>query len=393
MSEASQEGAPSKAHDVAPALSELKTPCALVDAEIVERNTSRMAETASRLGVALRPHLKTHKCIEVGRLQVRGHFGGVTVSTLAEARFFADHGFRDITWAFPLPPGQLDEVFGLADRVDQFQVLLDHEVTRARVEEETARRGRPLSVLLKVDCGYHRAGVDPRDPESLALAQRIVATPGIDFRGVLTHAGHSYDARTPDEIRIVSRQERDEVVAFARRLRQAGIEVPTVSLGSTPTLCVPAEHLEGVTEVRPGNYAFFDLFQVAVGACRREDVAFSVLATVVGHYPEQRKLLINAGALALSKDLGASHVFPDGGFGRVVSVDGGTEYPDWKITSLSQEHGQVIVPKADALSAFPVGSPLRILPNHSCLTAALFDVYHVVRGNEIIDAWRPIRCW
>ncbi|MEQ8763281.1 MAG: alanine racemase [Planctomycetota bacterium] len=371
----------------------LKTPCALVDPRVVERNTRRMSETAHRLGVRLRPHVKTHKCLEAGRLQVRGHFGGITVSTLAEARFFAEGGFDNITWAFPLPPDQLDEVFELSAKLKAFHVLVDQAETVEALAREASRRGRTIATLLKVDCGYHRAGVDPADPASVRLAARIAGAEGLRFEGVLTHGGHSYAAKTLDEIRAVSRQERDEVVGFAQKLRAAGLEVPTVSLGSTPTLCVPAEHLDGVTEVRPGNYAFFDLFQVEIGSCALEDVAFSVLATVVAHYPAQRKLMINAGALALSKDLGADHLGGERGYGRIVSMDGAEAFPDFRLQSLSQEHGQVTVPSAESLSAFPVGSKIRIIPNHSCMTAALFETYHLVEDGRVTGEWRPTRLW
>lgn len=365
----------------------LATPCALVDLDAVERNTSRMAERMARLGVRLRPHVKTHKTIEAAKLQVRGHFGGITVSTLAEARFFADAGFRDITWAFPLPPDRVDDVAALSAKA-RVNVLVDHEDALAAIEA----RGARLPAFLKVDCGDHRAGVDPSKPESVAFAARLARSRHVEFLGLLTHAGHSYECRTVGEIRDVARQERDVVVGFADRLRSKGIEVREVSVGSTPTMA-HVERLDGVTETRPGNYVFYDAFQAAIGSCAIEDCAFSVLATVAGNYPAQGKLIVTAGALALSKDAGPRHIDPECGYGVIASADGSVRVPHLRLRDLSQEHGQVYGRNAADIVEFPVGARLRIIPNHSCLAAACHDTYVVVRRGEVVAEWRPVRGW
>jgi D-serine deaminase-like pyridoxal phosphate-dependent protein len=151
-----------------------------------------------------------------------------------------------------------------------------------------------------------------------------------------------------------------------------------------------ADSLDGIDEIRPGNYAFFDAFQATIGSCSLDAVAFSVLATVVSAFPEQHRAVIDAGALALSKDPGPTHVDPDCGFGRIVTVDDQHPLPGLHLISLSQEHGGIEGPGTAALRP---GTRLRILPNHSCLTAACFDRYHVVRGTEIVDEWRPFRVW
>lgn len=353
-------------------LDELKTPCAIVDLDVVERNTARMAERMTKLGVRLRPHVKTHKCVEAARLQVRGHFGGITVSTLAEARHFKKAGFDDITYAFPLAVSRIEEAAELGVRV-----VIDQEETLAEIEKRELR----LPAYLKVDCGYHRAGVDPDRPESVALARRLARS--LDFRGILTHAGHSYASRTAEEIRAVARAERDVMVAFAKKLREAGCDPKEISVGSTPTMSV-VEDLSGVTEARPGNYVFYDAFQASIGSCRIEDAALSVLASVVGRYPAQKKILVDAGALALSKDAGPTHVDAECGYGAIFGLDG--RRFDGTIFALSQEHGQV---RGDA----PVGAKLRIAANHSCLTAAMYDRYAVVRGGEVVDEWKPVRGW
>ncbi len=373
-------------------LEEARTPCAFVDLDNLERNAAWASDKARRLGVRLRPHVKTHKCVEAARIQVRGHFGGITVSTLAEARAFAASGYRDITYAVPFPPGRIEEAAEIARGVDSLNLLLDNEATLAGIEAFAGEKGVRFPVFLKVDCGYHRAGVDPERPESLGFAVRVARSPRVVFKGLLTHAGQAYGCRDRGEALAVARRERDAVAGFAEKLRAQGVRVDEVSVGSTPTFAA-AEELEGVTEARPGNYIFYDAFQAAIGSCSVADVAFGVLATVIGHYPGRNGLLVDAGALALSKDPGPVHVDPDCGFGLCFSADGRKALPELRITGLSQEHGQIAGVGPLDYPRYPVGGKMRILPNHSCLSAALFERYLVVRGGEVVDEWKPVRGW
>lgn len=372
-------------------IAELVTPAALVDVERVERNCRRMAERVTRLGARLRPHVKTHKTVEGARLSVAGHFGGVTVSTLAEARLLLDAGFRDVTWAVPVALDKFERVCELAARAERFAVLVDHPATAAELERAAAARGRVLDVFLKVDCGYHRAGVDPLAAESVELARTLATSRAVHFRGVLTHAGHAYDARSRDELRAIARAERDVIVGFAERLRAASIRVDEVSLGSTPTLAV-ADELSGVTDVRPGNYVFFDAFQARLGSCALADLAFSVLTSVIGCYPARRELVLDCGALALSKDPGARHLDPECGFGVLATLDG-APLGELALVALSQEHGKVRATRAGVVERFPPGTKLRVIANHSCLAAAQHERYAVVRGGAVVDEWRPARGW
>ncbi len=372
-------------------LDRLPTPCALVDLNRLERNAAAMSQRARRLGVRLRPHCKTHKCVEAARIQTRDAHGGITVSTLAEARAFADASFVDLTWAVPAALDRLDECAELVRRTDSFRVLVDHPRAVAALEAFAAAHGLRFEVVLEVDCGHHRSGVDPDDPAALGLAASIHAAPDLELAGILTHAGQSYRVTSRAEAAEVARHERDVMVAFAGRLRAAGIPVGEVSVGSTPTVSA-AEDLTGVTEVRPGNYLFFDAFQAAIGSCRLDEVAFSVLATVIGVYPDRRELVVNAGALALSKDPGPIHVDPSCGFGVVVDATDQRSIPGLRVASISQEHG-VLRSDRPLDPRWQPGSRLRILPNHSCLAAACFDRFHVVRGIEIVDEWRPVRGW
>ncbi len=371
-------------------LEELPTPAALVDLDRLERNAAAMARRAHQLGVRLRPHVKTHKCIEAARLQVAGHFGGITVSTLAEARAFAEAGFRDISYAVPPAPQRLASLAALARRVERLNLLLDHPALVEPLAAAARSAQVTLGVFLKVDSGLHRAGLSPDDPRLEALAARLAATPHLHFQGLLTHAGHAYHCRGWAEVRQVARQEHEVMVSLAERLRARGIEVPEVSVGSTPTV-LAAENFAGVSEVRPGNYLFFDAFQAALGSCTVADCAFTVLATVVGSYPERRAAVIDAGALALSKDDGAPQVAPRPSYGIPLPLEGTDLLPHLRITSLTQEHGVVTVAAGGAVP--PIGQRLRIVPNHSCLAAALFDRFFVVRGTSVVGEWRPVRGW
>jgi D-serine deaminase-like pyridoxal phosphate-dependent protein len=377
--------APSKRCDVL--LPEISTPAALVDLEKLERNLGWMAARAKDLDVRLRPHIKTHKSVHMGRLQTRGQHGGITVSTFAEASAFADAGFRDITWALPIPLSRVAEVASLSTRVDRLHVLVDHHDTVEALEAHGRCSGVTFDVLLKIDCGNHRAGVDPRSESAVELGRRLATSAHLRFRGVLAHGGHAYACTTRAEIERVAQQERDETVGFAERLRASGVEVETVSVGSTPTMAV-ARALPGVTEIRPGNYALFDVFQATLGVCTLDDVALSVLATVVGVYPDRNTWVIDAGGLALSLDPGAVHIDRDGGFGRVI-VPGSPSM--LRVRSLSQEHG--VVEGLDRAGAVRVGDRVRVLPNHACMTAAMFSEFNVILNGRCIDRWPLARGW
>ena len=371
---------------------EIPTPAALVDLDRVEANCSRISDRVRRLGAKLRPHVKTHKCVEAARLQVRGHFGGITVSTFAEARFFARAGFRDMTYAVPIAASRLEEAVEIGRSIDALHLLLDHESTFEAMSACARAQGARLSSFLKVDCGYHRAGVDPESDRSVALALRMARSADVDFRGILTHAGHSYHSANAVEIKAVAEIERGVMERFAEKLARAGAPPPDVSIGSTPTISL-GESLEGVTEARPGNYVFYDRFQAAVGSCDIGSAAFSVLATVLSHYPDRNEILVDAGGLALSRDEGPTHLDPNCGYGEVFSADGKTRLASLRVRSISQEHGKLRGTAPVDYPALPVGTKLRIVPNHSCLSAALFDRYHVFRGEALVDEWRPVRGW
>ena len=368
---------------------EITTPAFIVDRTIVQKNCDAMREKAQRSGVVFRPHMKTHKTAEIARMQFGGDTGPVTVSTLAEAEFFADHGFDDITYAVPVGPGKLERAAALARRIKRLNLLIDSFEALQAMEEFSARQGSRFNVFLKVDCGYHRAGVDPESKEALQLAMKMASSKGIQFQGLLTHAGHSYNTHNVDEIRKIASQETSALTGFRNKLQEQGVNQLTRSIGSTPTASV-VERFSDTDEVRPGNYVFFDVYQATIGSCDLSQCAVSVLAAVIGSYPQHQHLLVDAGALALSKDAGPDHVDPECGFG--VVCDPGLKQLPMKLKGLSQEHGKIEA-EPDVIAKYPVGTRLRILPNHSCLTAAMYDVYHVVEDGQLVDQWKPIRGW
>jgi D-serine deaminase-like pyridoxal phosphate-dependent protein len=370
-------------------IDELATPCALVDLDRFESNAKRMAEKALRLGVRLRPHVKTHKCVEAARIQTDLHFGGITVSTLAGARAFAAGGFSDITYAVPIAPQKIGDAADLHTEIGHFNLLVDHPDTVRAVEEVAASRGIILPVFLEIDCGGKRSGVDPASDVAQILVRLLADSENIDFRGLLTHAGHAYRARSRSEAYEVACQERNLMTAIAAEVRDLGVEVPEISVGSTPTLRA-IDDLTGITEVRPGNYVFFDAFQAAIGSCDLDDVAFSVLTTVISVHTEQERAIVDAGALALSMDPGPSHVDAECGFGLPVTLEDQHPLPGLRLVGLTQEHGTLTGPGTQALHP---GTRIRILPNHSCLSAACFDRYHVLRGTEVFDEWHPLKGW
>jgi D-serine deaminase-like pyridoxal phosphate-dependent protein len=367
-------------------LSEVPTPALLIDPLRVERNCRRMREKALGAGVVFRPHVKTHKCIEAGRLQHGGEQGPITVSTLAEAEFFAAAGFTDITYAFPIAPSRLDRVRKIIAGGTTMNLLVDHLDAVSALEGAAASDGGTFDAFMKIDCGYHRAGVSPESEESMEIARRMIESPSIRLRGFLTHAGHSYHASSPGEIVQIAAEEVRAVSVMAERVRELSTEPMIRSVGSTPT-CMLVESFES-DEVRPGNYVFFDAYQMSLGSCRIDDCAATVLTTVVGVYPGQRKVIVDAGTLAVAREPAAKE---ESGWGIVCDLD--LEPLALALRSMSQEHGQIFETSPGGIDRLKVGDQLRIIPNHSCITAALHERYHLLEDGSITGEWRPVRGW
>lgn len=378
-----------------PPLDALTTPALLLDQKRLHRNVARLRQRLDGLGVGLRPHLKTAKSIEVARAAMTSPAGPATVSTLREAEFFAAHGVLDLIYGVGISPDKLDRV-GAIQRLHgaEVTVILDSPEQARAVAGWVRERGEPLSVLIEVDADGHRSGVQPQDAPLLVEIGRTVHAAGAMLRGVLTHAGGSYALGTEATLVQAAEDERRAAVVAADALRAAGLTCPVVSVGSTPTAHA-ARDLSGVTEVRAGVFMFFDLFQAGVGVCTLDDIALSVLTTVIGHQPGKGWTIVDAGWMALSRDRGTARQAVDQGYGVVCDILG-RPIPDLIVIDANQEHG--IVARRPGSNAappdLPVGTRLRILPNHACATGAQHDAYQVLDGmNRVSAEWPRIRGW
>jgi D-serine deaminase-like pyridoxal phosphate-dependent protein len=365
-------------------LHDLQTPCLLLDLDILKRNIAQMAAAVARHpGVVLRPHMKTAKCAQVADLAAPGK-GPITVSTLAEARHFADHGFRDQIYAVGITPAKLDAVAALNAAGNAVKVITDDLDTADAI----AAHPGPLEALIEVDVGEGRAGVGPDD----VMLLRLAATLGDRCAGLLSHSGHSYAGRDIARMEAIAEAERLAVLRAAARLRQAGRPPRIVSAGASPT-ALHATTLDGITEMRAGVYMLGDLFQGQIGTHGIEDVAVTVLASVIGRYPDRGTVLLDAGALALSKDRSTEAAPRDWKFGRVLDIDGQPTLGDAMVTRVHQEHGEVRAAEGLPLDRLPVGALVRVAPNHACLTAAAHERYHVLEGGRLVAEWARVNHW
>ena len=374
-------------------LDDLPTPALILDRAILRRNLARMSERLAKAGVALRPHLKTAKSLQVGRMAVAGHDGRITVSTLAEARYFADGGFKDILYGVGVVPSKLAAISEIRAKGVNLRCVTDN-VAVARAIADAAKDGKTFSVFVEVDSGAGRAGIPyPALPGLLEVARILHDAPNVELAGVMTHAGHSYHESTPEGVARVAEQERLAITGAAAKLRAAGIPCPIVSAGSTPT-AVHSKNFDGITEMRPGVYVFNDLDQALIGSCGPNDLALSVLASIIGHYPHRNQMLIDAGALALSKDISAQEFQPKVGYGTIVDAPS----RDMAVIECSQEHGFVASPDPIPYGNLPIGTRVRVLPNHACITAAAYDRYYVVDsdldgGKSVVETYDRINGW
>ena len=370
-------------------LEDVGTPCLVLDRHRMDRNVARLRARLDKLGPSLRPHLKTAKSVAAAQRVMTTATGPATVSTLKEAEEFAAAGVTDIIYAVGIAPDKLDRVLALRAAGVNLAVTLDTVAQASAVAEASRQSGDVIPALIEIDCDGHRSGVLPGDRSRL-LAIAEVLEAGGNLRGVLTHAGDSYIARGAAALRACAEGERASAVEAASILREAGYDCPVVSVGSTPTAHF-AENLDGVTEVRAGVFVFFDLVMAGIGVCQIDDIAVSVLATVIGHQPEKGWILVDAGWMAMSRDRGTSKQAVDQGYGLVCDIDG-KPHADLIMADANQEHGILALrPGAGAaLPDLPIGTRLRILPNHACATGAQHDRYHVLHsGSRNIEAVWP----
>jgi D-serine deaminase-like pyridoxal phosphate-dependent protein len=360
-------------------LATIPTPRVVVDRARLHANIDRMQALATRAGVVLRPHAKTHKSPAIARRQIAAGAAGICCAKLGEAEVFADAGIEDIRLPYPVNPANAGRVKALQDRV-RLSIIVDDAAVAREWSSVMSAAGRRLRVLVKVDVGFHRCGVNPDDVTTVDVIRDIASLPGLEFRGLLSHAGHAYHARSDRELREIAAREAAILHRIAVQLRDTGIAVEEVSVGSTPTARF-IEEQRGVTEMRPGNYVFFDRTQVGLEAAAIGDCALSVISTVVSR-PAADRVVLDAGSKTLTSD--GVRGFSGGiGHGMVFAPIDATE-PDGSmaIERLSEEHGVASVPADHSLR---VGDRVRIVPNHSCVVTNLADELLVVDGLRIVD--------
>jgi D-serine deaminase-like pyridoxal phosphate-dependent protein len=362
-----------------PTIDSLRTPAVLIDRAKATRNIERMQAEAAKRGIRLRPHSKTHKSPVVARWQLDRGAVGICCAKLGEAEVFAAAGISDIRLPYPLHPANADRVVALLDRT-RLSFIVDHPGVAQQWSDAMARAGREVDVLVKVDVGFHRCGIDPAGNGAVEMIRTVAALPGLRLRGLLSHAGHAYHAHSEDELRQMAADEATAMRDLAAKCRAAGIVIDEVSAGATPPARFSLQQ-DGFTEYRPGNYVYFDRTQVSLGAATQDDCALSVLARVVSK-PAADRLILDSGSKTLTND-GARGFAPAPGHG-VILRDGSPD-ATLLVERLSEEHATV---KATTGSTpLEPGDLVRIIPNHSCVVSNLVDEAWLLNG----DAVEPLR--
>jgi D-serine deaminase-like pyridoxal phosphate-dependent protein len=355
-------------------LDSVDTPALLVDEARLEDNVRLMARLCRQHGKQLRPHIKTHKTLEIARRQRDNGAAGLTVAKLGEAEVYAAAGFDDLLVCYPIVgPVKLARLAALAQRVT-VSTVVDNAAAAGALSAAMTAAGIRLDVLLKLDVGMHRVGVAAGEVNRLAAA--VAELPGLRLRGVCIHEGSVYGEADPARRRALGRDQVQRLVATAGRLREQGLPIDVVSCGSTPSLADVID-IDGLTEVRPGNYVFYDAMQVALGVIDAERCALTVLTTVVSRGGADHAI-IDAGAKTLSLDRGAHGLGLLSDYGRIIGRD------DVRLASLSEEHGWLKLGEQAPLS---VGDRLRVLPNHACAVVNNFDQMTILRDGEPVAQW------
>ncbi|MEM0953076.1 MAG: alanine racemase [Pseudomonadota bacterium] len=382
------------------AISELSTPCLLLDRAKMRRNIQRLSDHIGGLGGTIRPHVKTHKSINVAREVIAGgNVSGITVSTLKEAEYFFENSIADIFYAVGIAPNKFRTAAQLIKAGCDLKITLDsvemaEQLAAFAADQVAADADFSFPVLIELDTDGHRSGTDPDSDELLAIGRVLAESAGCELRGVMTHAGESYACDTPESQLAIARQERDRTVLAAERLRSAGMDCPVVSVGSTPT-AFAIDDLSGITEVRAGVYTFFDLVMAGIGVCDIDDIAVSVLVSVTGYQKDKGWVITDGGWMAMSRDRGTEKQAVDHGYGVVLDADG-APLEGFLVSGANQEHG--IISRRDStqpveFATMPLGSLLRVLPNHACATVGQYDTLHVVDGPDVVARWGRTSGW
>ncbi len=381
-------------------ISDLPTPCLLIDQDKMLTNIERLSKRIGDLGCHIRPHVKTHKSVEITKqIEAKGNVRGITVSTLKEAKHFFAHGYKDILYAVGIIPSKFNEVHELIQQNCDIKVILDSVEVARELVSYAQKNACCFKVLIELDVDGHRAGVEPTCDDLLDIATTLAHSKNTNLLGVMTHAGASYECFSFAEQRDLAEQERDLSLLAASRIREANIDCPIVSIGSTPT-AFAIDDLTGISEVRAGVYVLFDLVMAGLDVCALDDIAISVLGSIIGCQKQKHLLLSDAGWMAMSRDRGSEKHEQNYGYGIICNEQGKIQH-DLVLQSANQEHG-IIAVKAkpnnhskamETLGQFTIGDLIRILPNHACATASQYQNYFLVSGDKVVAEISSINGW
>mgnify|MGYP001214395474 FL=1 len=374
-------------------LEELDTPCLILDKSLLEKNCFKARKKCLELNTILRPHVKTPKSIEIAKIALDNQEGPITVSTLNEAEYFASAGFKDILYAVCIIPKKLKRLNFIQQKYScMIRMVIDSVFVAQEILNYSKLHNANFEILIEIDCGEGRSGLFHQDQKIRDISRVFAENDQTNLIGVLTHAGHSYSTKDKNEILSISNIERAEALASIKNFSNFNKMSPVISVGSTPTMFL-ASNLDGISEIRAGIYMFWDLAQASRGICKIEEIAISVLASVIGHNHQRKRIIIDAGSLALSKDVSANNFMKEAGYGLVCNPDTGIPFDGLNVSEVHQEHGSIDVQTTDWFENFPIGSLVRILPNHACLTCAAHEKYNVLENEQITESWSRTNGW
>ena len=374
-------------------LEELDTPCLILDKSLLEKNCFKARKKCLELNTILRPHVKTPKSIEIAKIALDNQEGPITVSTLNEAEYFANAGFKDILYAVCVIPKKLNRLNFIQQKYScMIRMVIDSVFVAQEILNYSKLHNANFEILIEIDCGEGRSGLFHQDQKIRDISRVFAENDQTNLIGVLTHAGHSYSTKDKNEILSISNIERAEALASIKNFSNFNKMSPVISVGSTPTMFL-ASNLDGISEIRAGIYMFWDLAQASRGICKIEEIAISVLASVIGHNHQRKRIIIDAGSLALSKDVSANNFMKEAGYGLVCNPDTGIPFDGLNVSEVHQEHGSIDLETIDWFDNFPIGSLVRILPNHACLTCAAHEKYNVLENEQITESWSRTNGW
>lgn len=353
-----------------------------------------MHARVGKLGVDFRPHIKTCKSVDIAQLMLVNENDGIAASTLKEAAYFNDRGIHDIIYAVGITPDKLWRVLKLMQEHADIKIMTDEPAAAAEIVRFAQAQDTSFKVLLEIDSDGHRAGLKPHDPKLLEAAKILHESKHSELSGLLTHGGSSYACRSSEKIAAVAEMERSALTTVAQKLSEHGIPCPILTVGSTPTATF-GKGLDGINELRAGVFVFQDLFQAGLGVCGIEDIALAVLATVTGYKHDKQQLIIDAGALALSKDRSTAALAVDLGYGLAYPLNKTASTAELLVEQVFQEHGVVKGLNGPLnIAEYPLGSKLLVLPNHACMTAAAYNNYLLINEQQqVVDQWQRCNGW